>query len=115
MNMDSHGGQISTTKGDNPITRDTKTLPSTSISSLHAAPEVIGVGNGAEGESAGEIVNEIQASHRGWFAYFKTREFYLVLLLGYGLTEIYIPSKEAVSYAELCGSQASPGPLSHRH
>ena len=86
--MDSHDGKTSTIEGNDPVTRETKNLPSTSISSLHAAPEVIGIGNGAEGDSAGEIVNEIQASHGGWFAYFKTREFYLVLLLGYGISEI---------------------------
>ena len=50
-----------------------KALPS------HGAPEVAG-GNGIDG--AGPSVEEIDNSRRGWFAYFKTRDFYIVLILG---------------------------------
>ena len=42
----------------------------------HGAPEVIGI----EGE---RTVEEIEESKKGWFAYFKTKDFYIVLLLGY--------------------------------
>ena len=98
MNMDSHEGKMSTIGDNGPITGDAKNLPSTSISSLNAAPVIDGIDNGAEGDSAGEIVNEIQASHGGRFAYFKTREFYLVLVLGYGMTEIppSVPKKSSI-------------------
>ncbi|MCJ1235656.1 hypothetical protein MMC14_003627 [Varicellaria rhodocarpa] len=41
----------------------------------HGAPEVIGI----EGE---RTVEEIEESKKGWFAYFKTKDFYIVLLLG---------------------------------
>ena len=42
----------------------------------HGAPEVVGI----EGE---RTVDEIEESKEGWFAYFKTKDFYIVLVLGY--------------------------------
>lgn len=83
--MDTHAGKSSAIEQIDPITGDAKGVPSSSSNSppLHAAPEILQVGDGAEGESAGENGDGIQAGGGGWFAYFKTRNFYLVLLLGY--------------------------------
>ncbi len=81
--MNIHDGESSTIEHIGPSARDNKHLPLSSISPVHAAPEVIGISDEAERESAGGNVDEIQASKRGWFAYFKTRDFYIVLLLGY--------------------------------
>lgn len=113
--MDTNGGEMSAIEHDVPIPRDIKNLPSSSVSAVHAAPEVIGSGDEAEGESAGENADEIQASKGGWFAYFKTRNFYLVLLLGYDNIELPVWPKGAVSYAELCATQTDPIPLYHSH
>lgn len=85
--MDTQGGKSSAIEHIDPITGDTKHLPSSSSSPVYAAPEVIGIGDGVEGESARKNADEIQASKGEWFAYFKTRNFYLVLLLGYGVTK----------------------------
>ena len=82
--MDIHNGKSSATEQVDPITDDTKGFPLASSPNPHAAPEVIGVGYGAGSESAGVNADEIQASTGGWFAYLKTRNFYLVLILGYG-------------------------------
>ena len=82
--MDIHNGKPSATEQVDPITDDTKGFPLGSPSNTHATPEVIGVGYGAGSESAGVNADEIQASKGGWFAYLKTRNFYLVLILGYG-------------------------------
>ena len=82
--MDIHNGKPSATEQVDPITDDTKGLPLGISSNPHATPEVIGVGYGAGSESAGVNADEIRASKGGWFAYLKTRNFYLVLLLGYG-------------------------------
>ena len=82
--MDIHDGKASATEQVNPITDDTKELHLGSSSNSHVTPEVIGVGYGAGSESAGLNADEIQASKGGWFAYLKTRNFYLVLILGYG-------------------------------
>jgi len=32
-----------------------------------------------------EDIEEIEDSKKGWFAYFKTRNFYIVLVLGYAI------------------------------
>ncbi|KAL8857606.1 MAG: hypothetical protein Q9178_005771 [Gyalolechia marmorata] len=45
----------------------------------HGAPEVTGVD---EDTAAVTTVEEVEASKKGWFAYFKTRDFYIVLVLG---------------------------------
>ena len=114
-NMDTHSGKTSATEQIHPITGDTKALPSSNSSPLHTAPEVIGIGDGAEGENAGENADETQARKGGWFAYLKTRNFYIVLLLGYGVIIISISPEGAISYAEMCATQAGPGPLHHGH
>lgn len=80
--MDIHSGKPSATEQVDPITDDTKGSPLGSSSDPHATPEVIGLAYGAGTESAGVNADEIQASKGGWFAYLKTRNFYLVLILG---------------------------------
>ena len=84
--MDTHGGKSSTIAHIDPITGDIKALPSRSSSPTHAAPEITAIGKGAEGERAGENADPAEANKGGWFAYLRTRNFYLVLLLGYGIT-----------------------------
>ncbi len=113
--MDTHGGKSSATGQINPITSDTKDLPSSGSSPMHAAPEVIGINDGAEGEAAEENADEIPASKRGWFAYVKTRNFYLVLLLGYGIMRVPILPKGAESHADMHATQANLSPLHHSH
>ena len=49
----------------------------------HATPELVGV-NGATSKGGATTVGEIEVSKKGWFAYFTTRNFYIVLALGYG-------------------------------
>lgn len=60
----------------------------------HGAPEVIGVNNGDsvgvvngsgidDGYGAERTIDEIEASKKGMFAYFMTKDFYIVLVLGY--------------------------------
>ncbi len=55
---------------------------SSSSSPAHGAPEAIGLNN-ANGYGHGRTVAEIEQSKRGWFAYLKTKNFYIVLVLGY--------------------------------
>ena len=50
----------------------------TTSASGHGAVEI----RSSEEETGG---NEIEASKGGWFAYLKTRDFYIVLALGYRL------------------------------
>ena len=94
--MDIHNGKSSAIEQTDPITGDTKDLPLSSSSPGHAAPELIGMSDGAAGESVGENADEILASKGGWFAYFRTRNFYLVLLLGYGIIRLPISPEGAV-------------------
>lgn len=42
----------------------------------YAAPEVVGM----------STADEIEEGNKGWFAYIKTRNFWIVLLLGYIIT-----------------------------
>lgn len=58
-------------------------LQSTDSSPVHGAPELIGVTNTDGYGQPERTVEEIEGRKRGWFAYFKTRDFYIVLVLGY--------------------------------
>ena len=49
----------------------------------HGAPEIIATeGAPARGMSGAHVVDEIEREKGGWFAYFKTKQFYIVLVLG---------------------------------
>lgn len=54
----------------------------------HGAPEFIGV-NSQTGATT--TIDEIEESKKGWFAYFGTRNFWIVLVLGYPDLAIEIP------------------------
>ena len=65
-------------------TDDTQLAASSRSSSVtHGAPEVIEV---PDRSRAGDdtAIDEIAESQTGWFAYVKTRNFWIVLVLGYG-------------------------------
>ena len=47
-----------------------------------AAPELIGVNDGSQ-TGVVTTIDEIEGSKKGWFAYFGTRNFWIVLVLGY--------------------------------
>ena len=57
--------------------------PSSASSPKHAFPEIIGV-DGSERPFGGRVdaVDEVDNSKKGWFAYFKTRNFWIILCLG---------------------------------
>ena len=48
----------------------------------HGAPEIVGFTNDIP-EGAVTTVEELEKSKQGWLAYFQTRDFYIVLVLGY--------------------------------
>lgn len=48
---------------------------------MHGAPEFVDINN-SNGYGEGRTVEEIEESKRGWFAYSKTKDFYIVLVLG---------------------------------
>jgi len=54
---------------------------SSSLSPMHGAPEFVDINN-SNGYGEGRTVEEIEESKRGWFAYSKTKDFYIVLVLG---------------------------------
>ena len=66
---------------------------SNSSPTVHGAPELVRVrdsgaiaapgGHGERGNGGGMTVEDIEESKKGWFAYFRTKQFYIVLLLGY--------------------------------
>lgn len=49
----------------------------------HGAPELISVTNDGGYGQPERTVDDIEGRKRGWFAYFKTKDFYIVLVLGY--------------------------------
>ena len=55
-----------------PVDHDHKNLPSESSSPVDAQPDI----------STLVTVDEIENDKEGWFAYLRTRNFYIVLLLG---------------------------------
>ena len=57
--------------------------PPSSTAPVHGAPQVADADHGDGPYRDGEVtVEEIDESKKGWFAYFQTRDFYIVLLLG---------------------------------
>ena len=82
--MDTHRGELTAIEQIPNFPSDTKEFPSSSTVPVHATPEVTGIHDAVEGESSVENVDAIQGGEGRWFAYLRTREFYLVLLLGYG-------------------------------
>lgn len=56
---------------------------SSSAQARHGTPQITRGNNGAsDGEGIVTPLDEIEERHQGWFAYFKTRDFYIVLVLG---------------------------------
>lgn len=52
-------------------------------SPVHGAPEIIRVNDALGTQAAVADIEEIEEREKGWFAYFRTRNFYIVLVLGY--------------------------------
>ena len=83
--MNTHRVDLAAVEQVPSVPRDAKGFPSSSTVPVHAAPEAVGIDDeSAGGERDAEDVDAIQGSKGRWFAYLKTREFYTVLLLGYG-------------------------------
>ncbi|KAL8770559.1 MAG: hypothetical protein Q9209_003815 [Squamulea sp. 1 TL-2023] len=77
--MDGHDGKSGATEHCAPATAGNVSPTSSSVRPAHAPPEVTGTNDET---TAVTTVEEVEASKKGWFAYFKTREFYIVLVLG---------------------------------
>ena len=58
-----------------------KALPLNDNPSAHGAPEIVDY-NGNHTYNGGVTAEDIDESKEGWFAYIKTKDFYVVLLLG---------------------------------
>ncbi|KAL8659229.1 MAG: hypothetical protein Q9202_007224 [Teloschistes flavicans] len=52
------------------------------VTAAHGSPQTIGTEGNESGEPIVTTVDELEASKEGRFAYFKTRDFYIVLVLG---------------------------------
>ncbi|KAL8682604.1 MAG: hypothetical protein Q9186_001377 [Xanthomendoza sp. 1 TL-2023] len=77
--MDGHDGKSGATEHYTPAPAGKDSPNSTEVRPVHGAPEVTGINEDA---AAVTTIEEVEASKKGWFAYFKTRDFYIVLLLG---------------------------------
>ena len=92
--MDTHRGDLTAIEQNPSVSRDTKEFPSSSTVPVHDTPEPVRIDDKSAGERDADHVDAIQGSKPRWFAYLKTREFYLVLLLGYGIRRIPLLPKE---------------------
>ena len=70
--MEVHDGKSTALEQVAPMDHDTGVPTPSTISSPHAQPETTGL----------ETADEIEGGKQGWFAYLRTRNFYIVLLLG---------------------------------
>ncbi|KAL8691547.1 MAG: hypothetical protein Q9224_004154, partial [Gallowayella concinna] len=77
--MDGHDGKSGATEHYTPAPAGKDSPNSTEVRPVHGVPEVTGINEDA---AAVTTIEEVEASKKGWFAYFKTRDFYIVLLLG---------------------------------
>ncbi|KAI4282496.1 MAG: hypothetical protein L6R38_002888 [Xanthoria sp. 2 TBL-2021] len=77
--MGGHDGKSGVPESYAPRPAGTDSDKSSGVVSAHGAPEVTGIN---EDTAAVTTVEEVQATKKGWFAYFKTRDFYIVLVLG---------------------------------
>lgn len=67
-------GRVLPTNEHAPASRSSSPVP-------HGAPEVINVHDGLHA-GPDTTIDEIEESKKGWFAYFTTRNFWIVLVLG---------------------------------
>ena len=82
--MDAHNGEKGQTAVANTVPAgEIRNLPSDSTVPVHGPPEVVGTYNGKGASREDVVVDEIDESKKGWFAYLKTKNFYIVLVLGY--------------------------------
>lgn len=72
--MERHDGKSVVTESYAPRPARTDSDHSSGAGSAHGT---------LEDTAAVTTVEELQATKKGWFAYFKTRDFYIVLALGY--------------------------------
>lgn len=72
--MEVHNGKTIAVEHVAPLGHEAKGVPSSDFSPVHPQPEVTDM----------TTADEIEEGKKGWFAYLRTRNFYIVLLLGYG-------------------------------
>ena len=77
--MEGHDRKSGITEHHTPTQAGDDSPSSGGVRPAHGAPEVTGVD---EDTAAVTTVEVLEASKKGWFAYFKTRDFYIVLVLG---------------------------------
>ena len=83
--MNIHSGDNGKTPVANTVPAlETKGSPSSSTAPVHGPPEIV-YNENTQGANRveGFTAEEIDESKKGWFAYFGTKDFYVVLLLGY--------------------------------
>lgn len=81
--MATNGGKGSVTEHFAPAPAGQGFSSSSEAKPVHGAPEVVGTNDDANApEGATTSVDELEATKKGRFAYFKTRDFYIVLVLG---------------------------------
>lgn len=84
--MATHDGKGGVTERHAPAADGPVSPSSSEPKPVHGAPEVVVINDDASApEGAVTTIDELEASTRGRFAYFKTREFYIVLVLGYAI------------------------------
>ena len=91
--MDSFSGKSATNQQVLPTDGSQLATSSESSPVTHGPPEIIGVLDESSA-GGGTAIDEIEESKTGWFAYFTTRNFWIVLVLGYGvllLDDPYFP------------------------
>ncbi|KAI4144306.1 MAG: hypothetical protein L6R39_004240 [Caloplaca ligustica] len=81
--MASHDGKGAVAEHYTPAAPRQGSPSSSEPQSVHGAPEIVGTNDDLNAtNSAVTTVDELEARKQGRFAYFKTRDFYLVLILG---------------------------------
>ena len=110
--MDVHTGEDGKTAVANTVAADEpKGLPLSNTAHARGAPEIVEY-NGGQTYNGGVSVEDIDESKKGWFVYFKTKDFYIVLLLGYILPPNFPIDSNRIAEKE---TKSSPSPLHHRY
>ncbi|KAI4197783.1 MAG: hypothetical protein LQ350_005688 [Teloschistes chrysophthalmus] len=69
-----------------PASAEQGSLPVDEVTAAHDSPKITATDGNGSGEPIVTTADELEASQKGRFAYFKTKDFYIVLVLGYAFT-----------------------------
>lgn len=91
-----------------PTPAEQGSLPAEEVTAAHGSPKITGTEDNGSGEPIVTTADELEASQTGRFAYVKSQDFVIVLVLGYAFSFDWIPTVSLTAHI-----QSSPCAVHH--